>query len=53
MTLKALLTELKRLKAISITDPEHAHILADQALIKYIDDPETTKAFHAIDRWYA
>ena len=34
-------------------DQEGAHIEADEALIRYINDPEITEAFNAIDKWYA
>lgn len=52
-TLKSLITELKRLRTVSITDPEKAHSQADDALIAYIDDPDVTRAFNNIDKWYA
>lgn len=34
-------------------DVEIQHSLADQALLDYIDDPEITATYEAIDRWYA
>ena len=33
-------------------DPYADHVLADMALLKYIDDPEVTAAFNAIRKWY-
>lgn len=32
---------------------EGNHIEADSLLLKYINDPEITKAFDAISKWYA
>lgn len=52
-TIKSLRTELRRLHAISIADPEAGHIAADEALIAYINDPEVTEAFNRLDKWYA
>jgi len=34
-------------------DTERAHIAADKALLAYIDDPEVSAAFTALERWYA
>jgi len=34
-------------------DLEVAHSNADEALLKFINDPEITKAFDNIDKWYA
>lgn len=34
-------------------DEERAHVLADQALLEFINDREVTDAFEAIERWYA
>jgi hypothetical protein len=33
-------------------DPEKDHKDADKALLKYINDPEITKAFNDIKKWY-
>ena len=33
-------------------DPEHEHFVADAALLAYINDPEITAAYEAIDKWY-
>lgn len=34
-------------------DLEAGHVVADDALLKYIDDPEITAAFEAVPKWYA
>ena len=34
-------------------DPEIAHNEADALLLAYIGDPEVTRAFDAIAKWYA
>ena len=34
-------------------DPESDHLDADKALLKYINDPEITKAFNDIKKWYS
>jgi len=34
-------------------DKEADHILADEALLKYINDKDVTKWFKKIKRWYA
>ena len=43
------LIELNRLNF----DEEEAHVLADKALLKFINDPEVTEAFEDINKWYA
>lgn len=35
------------------SDREYDHIAADKALLDYINDPEVTKAFNDIYKWYA
>lgn len=35
------------------SDPEAAHIEADNLLLAYLDDEEIAAAFWAIPRWYA
>lgn len=37
----------------SYNDPEGDHLDADKALLKYINDPEITEAFHNIKKWYS
>jgi len=32
---------------------EDRHITADEALLAFINDPEITTLFHAIDKWYS
>jgi hypothetical protein len=34
-------------------DPEEAHIAADRALLEFINDPQVTKLFKKIEKWYA
>jgi hypothetical protein len=34
-------------------DTEADHARADDALLAYINDPEITEAYNAIERWYA
>jgi hypothetical protein len=49
-------TELiKSLKELTETDldPEIAHPLADELLVKYINDPIVTKLFKNIKKWYS
>lgn len=51
VTKAALLAKLRELQRDG--DPESAHIEVDKALLVFIADPEVTKAFEAITRWYA
>lgn len=32
---------------------ESDHILADEALLAYINDPAVTEAFNSVVKWYA
>lgn len=48
----ALLETLRSYHGTDI-DQEGAHVRADEALLEYIDDPEITEAFEAIEKWYA
>jgi hypothetical protein len=34
-------------------DPESAHGQADDLLLEWIDDPDVTAAYNAIEKWYA
>ena len=34
-------------------DPEYDHYEADKALLDYINDPEVTRAFNDVHKWYA
>lgn len=47
-----LLTELAELNTEN-GDVETQHLLADKALLRYINDPEITEAFNEIEKWYA
>lgn len=51
MTIDELLVELRELA--ELTDHETAHDLADKALLRYINIPEITKSYNAIEKWYA
>lgn len=63
MTREELLEELKNLRDVGIPvllfggrevrDREREHILADELLLAYLNDPEITAAFEAIEKWYA
>lgn len=44
---------LALLRAQKAADPEAGHMVADQALLEYIDDAEIRQAFEAITKWYA
>ena len=46
--LLAKLNELSELK-----DLEIAHVEADEALVKYIDDKDIVEAFEKIEKWYS
>jgi len=48
-----LLILLQRLYDEASYDCEQAHIDADEALLKYINDLEITKAFNNLPKWYA
>ena len=47
-----LLRTLQRLM-VDTDDPEAAHIVADEALLAFINDSEIAKAYTAIPKWYA
>lgn len=40
-------------KAAVSSDTESAHADADSALLRFIGDPEITRAYRAINRWYS
>lgn len=44
---------LVRLRAARAEDEETGHVDADEALLEYIDDPEVTRLFEALPKWYA
>lgn len=48
LTIEHLLYELRLLGG----DREADHLEADRLLLEYIDDPEVTKAFENIPKWY-
>jgi hypothetical protein len=51
MTKEPLLTLLRGLA--EVYDVEMAHVEADKALLKYVNDAEITEAFQNIRKWYA
>lgn len=51
MDKQELLTKLIELQGID--DDESGHSQADKLLIAYINDPDITKAFEEIHKWYA
>ena len=50
---RALLLTLLRTLGGDDGDKEADHSMADSLLLEYIGDPEITKAFDAIEKWYA
>jgi hypothetical protein len=46
--LLAILAECKR-----YSDVEDAHRSADDALLRYINDPDIRQAFDSIEKWYS
>jgi hypothetical protein len=48
-----LVKALRKLKTDPNLDIEDVHVEADRLLVEFIDDPEVTKAFEDIDKWYA
>jgi len=48
-----LLRYLRTLRKDWSHDPEVAHSYADRALLLYMGDAAITKAYEAIDKWYA
>jgi hypothetical protein len=34
-------------------DTEEGHAAADRALVEFIDDPEVTRLYDALPKWYA
>lgn len=53
MSKEQLLEKLRRLEELSESDKERAHIYADEALLKYINDPDISEAFDHIGKWYS
>lgn len=44
---------LAELRALYDKDPEYAHTQADALLLELIDNPEITRAFNHIQKWYS
>ncbi len=53
MTKVELVDHLKKIAVDNAGDEEKAHKEADTALLVFINDPDVTAAFDAIDKWYA
>ena len=56
MDREELIAELERLVTQSYRcdyDATRAHVFADRCLLKFIDDPEITRVFTSITRWYS
>jgi hypothetical protein len=55
VTIEELKAELRKIKGEEDEhgDPEGNHVLADTALLAYVNDPEVTQLFNSIERWYA
>ena len=52
MKIDFLLAELERLAEESETDPETAHMKADQLLLDYINHPKIESAFNDVLKFY-
>lgn len=53
MTIEELIKELMRCVKDSKKDPEHYHGVADDLLLKYINDKRVTKLFEKVEKYYA
>lgn len=53
MTTQELVEHLKVAQKLSEDDEERAHIVADNLLLQFINNPEITAAFEAVKKWYA
>lgn len=53
MSKSELIEELKAAAEVSARDPEVGHSQADCALVEFINDPDVTEAFEAVERYYA
>ncbi len=52
MTKENLIDRLKEIAELD-GDPEVAHVKADEALLKYIDNQLVTNAYNEVKKWYA
>lgn len=48
-----LLKTLRQCATLSKRDSEAAHMDADDALLGYINDPEISRVYRRVKRWYA
>lgn len=53
MNKKELILRLAEIDERLSFDREVAHLEADATLLAFIDDPEISQAYDAIDKWYA
>jgi hypothetical protein len=53
MTIEELRQKLDEIAIIGGRDPEVEHSAADELLVRYINDPEVTKIYGDIEKWYA
>ena len=57
MTRDEALRQLRELvegqRTAKLNDPEEEHAQADHVLLELISDPEISRAFDAIEKWYA
>lgn len=53
MKLESLLFRLEEAALISEEDMEHGHLLADKALLDYINNPKVEEAYDQVVRKYA
>ena len=53
MKLESLLFQLKEAARVSEDDMEHGHLLADKALLDYINNPKVEAAYDEVVKHYA
>lgn len=53
MKLESLLFQLKEAARVSEEDMEHGHLLADKALLDYINNPKVEEAYDEVVKHYA
>jgi len=53
MKIDSLLFQLKEAARVSEEDMEHGHLLADKALIEYINNPKVEEAYDEVVKHYA
>ena len=53
MTIEELRSRLREIADRRLKDAEVDHGVADGLLLEFINDPEVTKAYSDIEKWYA